>query len=145
MERDFASLFFASKDTNVYRVDMVGLPEHTRLVWKYQAAAELDQAPRVTQAVVYQPVPNKGVTAINKETGARLWSVPGGIDLVAEHRSRAYVMTEAGTLTVMDNAQGKKLYAVNFSSVSRFAVNTMDDKMYVTDSQGRMACLQPLE
>ncbi|MEJ2704551.1 MAG: PQQ-binding-like beta-propeller repeat protein [Sedimentisphaerales bacterium] len=145
VERDFASLFFASRDTDVYRVDMVGLPEHTRLVWKYQAAAELDRSPRVTQEFVYQPVHDKGVTAINKETGIRLWSVPGGVDLLAEHRSRAYVMTEAGTLTVMDNARGKKLYTVNFAPVSRFAVNTTDDKMYVADTQGRMACLQPLE
>jgi outer membrane protein assembly factor BamB len=143
--RDFASLFFASKDTNVYRVDMVGLPEHRRLIWKYQTEAELDRSPLVTQEVVYQPVHNKGVTAINKETGVRLWSVPGGVDLLAEHGSRAYIMTEAGTLTVMDNARGKKLYTVNFAPVSRFAANTTDDKMYISDTQGRMACLQPLE
>jgi outer membrane protein assembly factor BamB len=143
--RDWASLFFASKDTNVYRVDMVGLPERRRLIWKYQAAAVLDQAPRVTQEVVYQPVPGKGVIAIDKEAGSLLWSVPGGLDLLAEHRGRAYVITKAETLTVMDNINAKKLYSVNFAGVSKFAANPADEKMYVTDERGRMVCLQPLE
>jgi hypothetical protein len=143
--RDWASLFFASKDTNVYRVDMVGLPEQKRLIWKYQAAAVLDQAPRVTQEVVYQPVPGKGVIAIDKEAGSLLWSVPGGVDLLAEHRNRAYVMTKAGTLTVMDNVNAKKLYSVNFAGVSKYAANTADEQIYVTDERGRVACLQPLE
>lgn len=143
--KDWASLFFASKDTNVYRVDIVGLPEKRRLVWKYQAAAILDRAPRVTQEVVYQPVRGKGVTAINKETGTRLWSVPGGVELLAEHRDRAYVMTKDGKLTVMDNVEARKLYSVNFANVSKYVANTMDEKIYVADERGRMACLQPLE
>lgn len=143
--RDWASLFFASKDTNVYRVDMVGLPEQKRLIWKYQTAAVLDQAPRVTPEVVYQPVRGKGVVAIDKEAGSLLWSVPGGVDLLAEHRGRAYVMTKAATLTVMDNINAKKLYSVNFAGVSKFTANAADEKMYVTDERGRMVCLQPLE
>ncbi|MFC1633716.1 PQQ-binding-like beta-propeller repeat protein [Planctomycetota bacterium] len=143
--RDWASLFFASKDTNVYRVDMVGPMGQQQLIWKYQTAAILDQAPRVTQQVVYQPVRGKGVTAIDKETGAFMWSVPGGVDLLAEHRNRAYVMTKTGTLTVMDNAKARKLYSVNFAGVSQYAANIADEKIYVSDKRGRMACLQPLE
>jgi len=143
--RDWASLFFASKDTNVYRVDMVGPPEQKRLIWKYQARALLDKAPRVTQEVVYQPVRGKGVTAIDKETGSLLWSVPGGVDFLAEHRNRAYVMTDAGTLVVMDNVKAQKLYSVNFAGVSKYAPNPADGKIYVADKRGRVACLQPLE
>jgi len=143
--RDWASLFFASKDTNVYRVDMIGPPEKKRLVWKYQANAVLDQAPRVTAEVVYQPVRGKGVVAIDKEAGTRLWSLPGGLDLLAEHRNRAYVMTKAGTLTVMDNVNAKKLYSVNFADASKYATNAADEKIYVSDERGRMVCLQPME
>ncbi len=143
--RDWASLFFASKDTNVYRLDIVGPPEQKRLVWKYQTAAVLSQAPRVTQEVVYQPVRGKGVVAIDKEAGTLLWSVPGGLDLLAEHRGRAYVITKAGTLAVMDNISAKELYSVNFAPISKYAVNAADEKIYVTDERGRMACLQPIE
>ena len=143
--RDWMSLFFASKDTNVYRIDMAQAPEQKRLVWKYQAAGMLEEAPRVTQRVVYQHVRGKGVVAIDKETGSAMWSVPGGRDLLAEAKGKAYVITDAATLVVMDNAKARKLYSVNFAHVSKHAANAMDDKIYVTDKRGRIACLQPVE
>jgi outer membrane protein assembly factor BamB len=143
--RDGISLFFASKDTNVYRVDIVGLPERRRLVWKYQTAAVLEKAPRVTQEVVYQYVRGKGVTAIDKEKGSFLWLVPGGVDLLMEARGKAYVITGAGTLVVMDNVKAKRLYSVNFAGVSIHAANTADERIYIADERGRVACLQPVE
>lgn len=143
--KDWMSLFFASKDTNVYRLDIVGPPENTRLVWKYQAAAMLDKAPRVTQEVVYQQVREKGITAINRETGSRIWRVPGGLDLLAESRGRAYIITKDEKLVVMDNAKARKLYSVNFTSVKVFASNTGDDKIYIADKSGRLMCLKPAE
>jgi outer membrane protein assembly factor BamB len=143
--RDGMSLFFACKDTNVYRVDMVGLPEDKRLVWKYQTAAVLEDAPIVTQGIVYQHVKGKGLTAINKDTGSALWQVPGGIDLLTEAKSRAYVITNTRTLVVMDNIKAKKLYTMNFVGVSKHVSNITDDKIYIADNPGRIACLQPVE
>jgi len=143
--KDWMSLFFASRDTNVYRVDMVGPPERRRLVWKYQAAGILEEAPRVTQRFVYQHVRGKGIMAIDKQTGSLLWSVPGGVDLLAETKGRAYVITDAPTLVAMDNAKARKLYSVNLAGVSKYAANSVDDKIYVADKRGRMACLQPAE
>jgi len=143
--RDWMSLFFASKDTNVYRVDMTQAPEQKRLVWKFQANGMLEKAPRVTQKVVYQPILSKGVVAIDKEKGSALWSVPGGLELLAEAKGKAYVITGDGTLVVMDNAKGGKLYSVNFARASKYAANATDDKIYIADKQGRTACLQPAE
>jgi hypothetical protein len=143
--KDGISLFFASKDTNVYRVDIVGLPLKNQLAWKYQTDGVLDKAPRVTQGVVYQYVPGKGVTAIDKGGGTPLWSVPGGADLLAEAKEKAYVITKNRTLVVMDNLTAKKLYSVNFAEVSRYAANIADSKIYIADERGRIACLQPAE
>ena len=140
--RDGMSLFFASKDTNVYRVDMVGLPLRKQLVWKYQTDGLLDREPRITQQVVYQNVPAKGVTAIDKQSGQFMWSVPGGVDLLAEAKDRAYVITKDRKLVVMDNLSAKKLYSVNFAEVTRHTANTKDSKMYMADEHGRIACLQ---
>ena len=143
--RDGMSLFFASKDTNVYRVDMVGLPEKKRLIWKHQTAAVLEEAPVVTQGIVYQRVKGKGLSAINKDTGSALWQVPGGVDLLTESRNKAYVITNTRTLVVMDNITAKKLYAVNLTGVTKHTSNITDDKIYIADNLGRIACLQPVE
>ncbi|MBN1804062.1 MAG: PQQ-binding-like beta-propeller repeat protein [Sedimentisphaerales bacterium] len=142
--RDGMSLFFASKDTNVYRVDMAGLPLQKQLIWKYQTAGVLDREPRVTQQVVYQNVPGKGLTAIDKQSGKFLWSVSGGVDLLAEAGDRAYVITKNRKLVVMDNLSVKKLYSVNFAEVSRYTTNVTDSKIYIADEQGRITCLQPV-
>jgi hypothetical protein len=143
--RDGISLFFASKDTNVYRVDIVGLPMKRQLVWKYQTDGILEKAPHVTNTIVYQYVPRKGVTAIGKENGTFLWSVPGGVELLAEAEGKAYVITKNSTLVVMDNLTAKRLYSVNFAGVSKYAANITDSNIYIADEHGRVACLQPLE
>jgi outer membrane protein assembly factor BamB len=143
--RDGMSLFFASKDTNVYRVDMVGLPLKRQLIWKYQTAGVLDSEPRVTQQVIYQNVLGKGLTAIDKQSGQFIWSVPGGVDLLVEAKDRAYVITKNRKLVVMDNLSSKKLYSANFAEVTRHTTNITDSKIYIADERGRIACLQPVK
>jgi len=143
--RDGMSLFFASRDTNVYRVDMFGLPERKQLIWKYQTAAVLEDSPIVTQGIVYQHVKGKGLTAINKNTGSALWQVPGGVDLLTEAGNKAYVITNTRTLVVMDNVSSKKLYTVNLTGITKHTSNITDDKIYIADNLGRIACLQPVE
>lgn len=139
---DGRSLFFASKDTQVYRVDITG-PTARTMAWKYQTEAILDRGPRVTATVVYQYAISRGLTAIDKRSGQKLWSLPEGIDLLAEAGGKAYVTTKLNTLVVMDNVAGKPLYAVNFSPVTEYAANVIDANIYVADQQGHVACLRP--
>ena len=141
--RDKKSLFFASKDTNVYRVDIVDVSKR-KFVWKVQMPAVLDRAPRVTREVVYQYVRYKGLAAINRESGKLMWEVPGGVDLLAEAAGKAYVIAK-GRLVVMDNKKAKPLYSVNFAGVSKYAANMADSKIYIADKAGRIACLKPIE
>jgi outer membrane protein assembly factor BamB len=141
--RDGDSLFFASKDTNVYRVDIVDTSK-SRFVWKYQTEAVLDKAPRVTSEVVYQYVRYKGLEAINRKNGKLMWEVPGGIDLLTETGGKAYVITK-GRLVVMDNKKAKRLYSVNFAGISKYTANTADPKIYIGNEAGRIACLKPIE
>lgn len=141
--RDEGSLFFASKDTNVYRVEI----STGKLGWEhpYQAGAVLDRAPRVSRHVVYQYAGNKGLAAIDKGTGKLIWQLPEGVDLLAEAEGKAYVITNAGTLVVMDNKKAKRLSSVNFARVSKYVTNVTDSKIYIADDAGRIACLEPIK
>jgi len=140
--RDGDSFYFACKDTNVYRLDMTGTTD-IQMAWKFQTEAVLDRSPRVTNSYVYQYAPDRGLTAIEKKTGQAAWSLPEGLDLLAEANGKAYVITTIRTLTVMDNATGKRLYSVNCAPVTDHASNTKGDKIYVLDEIGRVACLEP--
>jgi len=142
--RDGMSLFFASKDTNVYRVDIVGATAR-KLVWKHQMPGVLEVPPYVTGRVVYQYALGKGLTAIDKESGRLIWSLPEGVELLADAEGKAYVITKGGTLVVMDNVEARKLYTVNFAHVSRYAANAADSRIYIGDENGQVACLQPAQ
>jgi outer membrane protein assembly factor BamB len=140
--RDGESLFVASKDTYVYKLNV---RDGTTPVWKYQTGAVLDRCPQVTKEVVYQYVWYKGLSAIDKKSGELMWQLPEGVDLLAEADGKAYVITNVGTLVVMDNKRAKHLYLVNFARVSRYAANVADSKIYIADEAGRIACLRPVE
>jgi len=142
--RDGMSLFFACKDTNVYRLDIVD-PMMVNLIWKYQMPGILEKAPRVTPAAVYQYTCNEGLTAIDKQSGKFMWRLSQGDDLLAETEGKAYVITNVRTLVAMDNTTAKLLYSVNFADVSRYASNTTDSKIYIADESGWIACLEPVE
>lgn len=139
--KDGDSLFFACKDTNVYKLNALT----GQLVWKYQAGAVLDIAPDVTEDVVYQYVRYKGLAAIDKKSGKFMWQLPEGVDLLAESDEKAYVITDVGTLAVMDNNKARRLYSVNFAEVSKYVTNVADSKIYIADDSGRIACLKPNE
>ena len=139
--RDGDSLFFASRDTNIYKLNILT----GKLVWKYQTAAMLERGPRVTWEVVYQYVRDKGFAAIDKKSGKLMWQLPEGVDLLAEADGKAYVITSMGTLVVMDNNKARQLYSVNFAEVSKYVANTIDSKIYIADKSGRIACIKPVE
>ncbi len=138
---DKSALFFASKDTNVYRLNM----PNGEFVWKCQIGAIPHMGPRVTRNCVYQYTGDNGLMAIDSQSGRILWQLPEGVDLLAEGGDKAYVLTIAGEITAMDNVKSRKLYSISIPAVSRYAVNVSDSKIYIADYAGRIACLKPIK
>lgn len=142
--RDARSYYFASEDTNVYRIDEIDRSTAS-LVWRYQTEAVLDCPPCVADSAVYQYALGCGLTAIDKQSGQALWFLPEGVDLLAEAGGKAYVITKGKTLAVMDNRTGKRLYAMNLAGVVEHAANSADDMIYLADGRGRVTCLRPAQ
>lgn len=138
--QDGDSLYFASKDTNVYKIDAL----KGKFIWKYPSGAVLERGVVLTEDVVYQHVYGRGLAAIDKDSGQVIWKLAEGLDLLSESRGKAYVITDAGKLVVMDNIKAKRLYCVNFAKISRYGINVSGSKIYVADKAGRIACLKPV-
>jgi outer membrane protein assembly factor BamB len=143
--QDGMSLYFASEEMNLYRVDIVGAPESRRLVWKSLMEGLLQTGPKATRTMVYQSVYDKELAAIDKDKGTLLWSVPGGVEFLSEAKNKSYVLTKDQTLVAMDNTTNKKLFSVNCAGVTISAANLVDSKIYIADKSGRIACLQPID
>lgn len=138
---DDYSLFVGSQDTNLYKIDAAG----GKLLWKFRTGSALFESPRLRTKLAYQPAREKGLYAIDKRTGKLIWQLADGVDLLTESGGKAYVMTSGRRLVVMDNNTAKKLYSVNFAAVSKYTPNTADEKTYIADDTGRIACVEPVD
>lgn len=134
--RDGRWLYVGSENTKLYKLDI----NSGRSGWEtvFQAGAQLTDSVTVGGRAVYQYAGNNGLYAIDKDSGKMLWQVSEGLGLLAEEDETAYVFAEPGVLVVMENSTGKKLYTVNFAGVSRYAANTTDSTIYVSDDRGRV-------
>lgn len=148
--RDGLWIYIAGKNAKLYRLNirtgaMSARSESGEMVgWNdaFHAAAVLDKAPVIGTDVVYQSAGDKGVYAIDKETGEQIWNVSKGVDMVAEIGDRAYVYAEPGLLVAMDNVSGQSLYSANIGTVEKYVVNTTDDSIYLADKAGRVMCIK---
>jgi hypothetical protein len=136
---DATSLYFACRDTCVYRIEL----SSGKLLWKYQTQGVLDAAPQFGSKLVYQCIPGMGLAAIDKQTGKLVWQVKDGAGMLSESGDKTFVITRGGILTAMDNAKAKQLYSVNIGLPIKYATNTADSRIYISDAFGRIACLEP--
>lgn len=135
--RDNNDIYAASFDTRIYKFDAAT----GRLLWNFQLGGMPRKSPRVTADIIYQPVEDKGVTALNKKTGQPLWTVDDGIDLLAQQNDKAYIITRNCSLIVMDNILKKQILSLNFADAELGSPNTLDGKIYIADRAGRLACI----
>lgn len=141
MVKNGGNLFFASKDTKVYNLNI----SSGRFMWKYQTGAVLDAAPVVTEKMVYQYVDGKGLAAIDRETGKLVWQEASAMGLLAEIEDDAFVLTSDEKILVMDNAKAQQKKKLSVPGVTAFVSNTKDSKIYIADKQGRLSCIEPTE
>ena len=140
--REGNALYVSSKDTYIYKLDVRS--PHSPL-WKYQTAAMLEQGPVLTKNILYQNVRNKGLIAIDAQTGKFIWLVQDGLGILAQDEHISYVIKPAGEILKMDNKLKKQLNSVTFPNVTGFAVNTIDAKIYLAGKAGRIVCLKPAQ
>ena len=108
--------------------------------WKaaFQAGAALIESTVIGKRVVYQYAGDKGLYAIDKQTGKKVWQLENAVALLTEAANTAYVIADPPLMIVMDNLKAKKLYSVNFAGVSKYAVNTTDSTMYASNDSGKV-------
>jgi len=108
--------------------------------WKepFQTGAALVDSVITGRKLLYQYAGLKGFYAIDKSTGGGLWQLKNAIGLLSEDGASSYVFARPSMLIRMDNAGAKKVYSVNLAGVTRFASNTIDSKMYISNDKGKV-------
>ena len=71
--------------------------------------------------------------------------VRDGLGLLSQDDYISYVMKPGSEMVKMDNKLKKQLNSVTFPNATRFAVNTIDSKIYLAGNAGRVVCLKPAQ
>jgi len=134
-EKDGA-IYFGSFDSKLYKLGLMD----GKLRWKtpFHSGAPIRDSFAVGEDTVYLYNVLNGLYGVDKETGKAVWQIPTGEGFICEKGSKGFVFASPGIVKVMDNKTGKELYSVNFSSVEKYAVNTTDNVMYLSDAKGRL-------
>jgi outer membrane protein assembly factor BamB len=133
------SVFFASKDTYVYRIEAAT----GKFIWRCPMGERLQQGPDAAAKCVYQYSRDKGLAAIDRAGGKILWRLPEGKRLIAEAGDKAYLASGTDRIIVAGIGKDKQQSEISIPCVSKYAVNAIDSKIYIADDMGRIACLKP--
>ena len=137
--RDKNWLYISCEDTKLYKLDVYT----GKSGWDipFQAEQILVDSARVGKKVIYQYIASKGLYAIDKTSGKKIWHLQEGMDLLTEMGKAAYVLAEPSKLVVMDNDSGRKLFTVDMPTVSGHVANTTDSIIYVSDDTGKVTSI----
>ena len=129
-------VYVGSLDSKLYKLGLSG----GKLAWKspFHSGAPIRDTFIVGSEIVYLYNPLNGFYGVNTQTGQAVWQIVSGEGMICETPEKGFVYARPGVLKVMDNKTGKELYSVNFSSVERYAANTTDAVMYLSDTKGRL-------
>ncbi len=139
LKREGEWLYVSTADSKVSKINI----ETSQNGWlmDFVTGEELTTPVTIGKQLIYQYAGEKGLYAIGKETGKKVWQLPNGIGLMAESGSISYLFEKPGRLVVMDNNKARKLYSVNLANVDIFAKNTIDEKIFVSDSNGKIMAI----
>ena len=129
-------VYVAGMDAKLYKLGR----ETGRMAWSlpFHTGAPIRDIPVLGNDVVYVYNDLNGLYAVNKDSGLSVWNLVDGMNALCEADGKAFVFARPGVLKVMDNNSGKELYSVNFNQVQRYAINTTESVMYVSDVAGRL-------
>jgi len=139
LKREGKWLYVSSVNAKVSKIDMQ--TSQNGWLMDFVAGEELTTPVTIGKQFIYQYAGKKGLYAIGKKTGKKLWQLTNATGLMAESGSIAYVFEKPSRLIVMDNKKPTKIFSLNLANVDIFATNTIDEKIFVSDYRGRIMAI----
>jgi outer membrane protein assembly factor BamB len=137
---DGTGTYVASTDRSLYRLDtMSGVRR-----WRVRFPKSLNEGPTVASNTVYQYCDGEGVTALNADTGQKLWNNPEARKFVCRSAERVYFVTADHRLLAVDAADGRMLRTAALRTGAVPIRNPHDDTIYFATARGNVLCAKPI-
>jgi outer membrane protein assembly factor BamB len=141
---DDFGVYIPSTDFKLYCLDKT----QGREKWSYYAGAALRQSPEVTATMVYLPVPDRGIVAIDKVNGPKVrqakWAVKDAVKLVGEDEKYAYFSRTDHVIIAVEKATGEQKFTSKRTDFVAFATNTKNSTIYAATKDGAVFAIMPV-
>lgn len=154
LRTDESGLYVASNDSKLYCLNR----NTGKLKWQYFAAAPLVSSPVLTPDTVYLPTTNRGLVALDKNTGAYnrapRWTAPLADQFLAQDAKFTYVEETRPNparpgvpfrvIVALDKQTGRKAFESDHNDFTCLGINPRDAMLYVSFADGKLMALQPV-
>jgi hypothetical protein len=144
LKADDFGVYVPSKDSKFYCLDKT----QGRQKWEYFAGSSLRMTPAISATMVYLPVTDRGVVAIDKINGPAVrepkWIVRDAVKLVAEDEKYAYFHRADNVVIAIDKASGEQKFTSKRTDFVAFATNTKDSTIYAATKGGQVMAIVPV-
>jgi hypothetical protein len=144
LKADDFGVYVPSTDSKFYCLDKT----QGRQKWEYFAGSSLRMTPAISATMVYLPVTDRGVVAIDKINGPAVrepkWIVRDAVKLVAEDEKYAYFHRADNVVIAIDKASGEQKFTSKRTDFVAFATNTKDSTIYAATKGGQVMAIVPV-
>jgi len=142
---DDFGVYVPSTDTKFYCLDR----NSGDTKWEFYAGHSLREPCEVTPTTVYLPVPDRGIVAIDKQSGPKdgkpRWIYAQGQKFVSEDEKFAYLQRKDNSVVAIDKMSGQAVFTTHRTDLVAFAVNTKGDGMiYAATKDGQVLAIAPV-
>jgi hypothetical protein len=130
--------YLTCTDATVYSVDLVaGLVD-----WKFGAGAPVTEQPIITEDSVFVQAANRGLTRIDRKSGAAVWQQPEAVHFQAVNDKFVYANDRFGKLLVLDRKSGAILSHYDLSAFNTVFANRQTDRLILAANDGTVLSLR---
>lgn len=144
LRADDFGVYVPSTDSKFYCLDKT----QGKTKWEYFAGSSLRATPAISATMVYLPVADRGVVAIDKINGPAVrepkWVVRDAVKLVAEDEKYAYFHRADNVVIAIDKASGEQKFTSKRTDFVAFATNTKDSTIYAATKGGQVMAIVPV-
>ncbi len=145
VQADETGVYFASTDTKLYALERTT----GKLKWTFFAGQSLTQSPVLGKKMVYQPVGQRGIIALDKVNGdysrKPLWTAPQAVQVLAEDDQYSYLLEADRHIAAYDKATGEVRFRSIRTDFEVFATNMgADGLIYAARTDGDVYAVKPI-
>jgi len=137
---DGPGVFVASTDRSLYRFNLLSGSQE----WRLRFPEPLNESPAVSGGIVFQYCQNEGVTAVDAESGERIWQHRGARRLVCRGVDDVILAGESGELFKLSAAKGEVLARIRLPGNVVTVTNVRDNTIYLASHAGSVFCAKPV-